>query len=194
MKAPLLAAAALACSACAATRFQLPMTSAQLAAHGSAAALVAYLGQPDASPGVCEAGSNGAGLANAPDLGPAMIAALRGGRVAPPVWGECVEALLPRLDGAKAADLLARTVRAEAELLDDAGLEEDPQVQAQLAVLHRLYLERPPAVAPPERILDRAIAELAPKLPEPRNLAQSHLGPLARRSMAGRSSEAMARS
>jgi hypothetical protein len=37
-----------------AQRFELPMTAAEAAAHGTGAALVAYLGQPDASASMCD--------------------------------------------------------------------------------------------------------------------------------------------
>jgi hypothetical protein len=113
---------AIACAACA-PRFQLPMTREDLAGHGSLPALLAYLGQPDASPAACEAG--GAGHPDPGEVGPVLVEALVAGKVAPGVFEPCAALLLARLDAAGAAALAGRVLRAEAVLLANEGPEGD---------------------------------------------------------------------
>lgn len=176
----LTALAAIACAACA-PRFQLPMTREELAGRDGLPALLAYLGQPDASPAACEAG--GAGLPGPGEVGQALVEALVAGKVAPGVFEPCAALLLSRLDAAGAAALAGRVLRAEAGLLADAGLGGEPAMQERLAALHRTYLGRPPA-ALPAQVADDALREVRERL------ASAGLAPLARRT-AGELAEAI---
>jgi hypothetical protein len=169
----------LACLACAGPSFQLPMTSAELAARPSAGALLAYLGQPDASAAAC-APERSAGVRAAPDAAklPALLVdGLRQARVAPGTWADCAEALLPALAPALAAELADRIVRAEDDLLAARDLERDPALQAQLAAAHRVTVGRPVG-APAPRALAEVVKALRPRL------AAGKLGPVASRTAA----------
>jgi hypothetical protein len=69
---------------CAAVSIPLPLTPAQLAGSGEGEALAVYLGQPDASPGVCDPRSPGP-HPGAPDAGArrALARAFGEGRIEP---------------------------------------------------------------------------------------------------------------
>src|SRR5512142_2197290 len=88
-------------AAACAHRVELPMTARDLGARPRVPELVAYLGQPDADPEVCDEG--GSGPTPGSDVGTALVDALRGGEVAPGSGGACLTLLLPRLDRAGAA-------------------------------------------------------------------------------------------
>ncbi len=154
--------------------FQLPMTSEELALYHSVNALVAYLGQPDANAAVCAPAKTSAALRNDRDLAQAMVAALREGKISPPVWGQCVAALLPSLDASNATQLVERILSSEADLLG-SQLETNPSLQAQLTVLHRTYVDRAPGVAASARVLDDVLSKLRPKV------TARQLGPIAQR-------------
>ncbi|HEX6839865.1 MAG TPA: hypothetical protein VF334_24990, partial [Polyangia bacterium] len=75
--------------------YALPMTAAELAADGSGDALVAYLGQRDASPTVCDLGAAGPHLAGLDDDDrAALVRGLVDGTIAPEPWRRCANALL----------------------------------------------------------------------------------------------------
>lgn len=126
---------------CAAPRAKLPMTASDLATDPGTAALIAYLGQPDADPEVCA--SKGARLHDAGDLASDLAAALVGGKVPPEAWGPCVALLLPRLDPPQAAGFADAIVRAAAAILADSRT--DPTTRSRrVETLARVYLERAP--------------------------------------------------
>ena len=152
--------------------FQFPMTSEELAQHNSVDALVAYLGQPDANAVVCAPEKAPPTLRNDGDLAPAMISALRQGKISPPVWGQCVAAMLPSMDNSHATQLLERIIRSEADLLE-WKLETNPPLQAQLTALHRTYMDRGPGIGASPRVLDDVLSKLRPKV------AAHQLGPFA---------------
>src|SRR5262249_40169452 len=124
---------------CAGQRFQLPMTSAQLAQHHSVSALIAYLGQPDANAAVCESGSATASARQNPDLPEEFIAGLRGDKSPPPVWGKCAASMLDWLDPSVGAELVERIARSEADLLGLRSVETNASQRAQLSVLHQTF-------------------------------------------------------
>jgi hypothetical protein len=158
------------------------MTREELAGHDGVPALLAYLGQPDASPAACEAG--GAAHPGPGEVGQALVEALLAGKVAPGVFEPCAALLLSRLDAPGAATLAGRVLRAEAGLLADAGLGGEPAMQERLAALHRTYLGRPPGAALPAGVADGALREVRERL------ASAGLAPLARRT-AGELAEAI---
>jgi hypothetical protein len=153
MRKHLLAAAA--AIACAAPGLRPPITAERLATAGGPDALVAYLGQRGADPGVCEAGS---GVLRAGEtVGRQLVTALREGSVPPEAWGTCADAVLRDGDAARSSDLLAWVLRAAADLVADDRIEEDAEVQARLAVLERTYSGRAAGVVLPTRRLEATL-------------------------------------
>src|SRR5579871_4211396 len=81
-----------------ARQFRLPMTAAEMAQHDSGDALVAYLGQRDASPAVCDLRAQGPHVSSvSPDVREALVSGLVDGKIDPGLWRRCVEAILGRL-------------------------------------------------------------------------------------------------
>lgn len=79
---------------CAAKRYPLPMTAAELSGYGQGAALAAYLSQPDASGSVCDLHARGPHLARLDDeTRNALDRGFREEKIAPRLWGQCVAAL-----------------------------------------------------------------------------------------------------
>src|SRR5215472_1190259 len=154
--------------------FQLPMTSEQLATHGSVAALIAYLGQPDANASVCESGTENTRLRQDRGLPEEFVAALRDGKIPPPVWGKCAASMLEWLDPSVSAELVERIARSEADLLGLKLLETTASLQAQLSALHRTFVERGAGISASSRVLDEGASKVQSKA------AANQLGPIAR--------------
>ncbi len=154
--------------------FQLPMTSDQLAVHRSVAALIAYLGQPDANASICESGTETAGLREDRGLPEDFVAALRDDKIPPPVWGKCAASMLEWLDPSVAVELVERIARSEVDLLGFRSLETNASLQAQLAALHRTFLERRAGISASDRVLDEVASKVRSKA------AGNQLGPTAR--------------
>lgn len=162
-------------SGCAA-HFPMPMTATDLARYRSGPALVAYLGQPDASPTVCDLRARSPHLPAVTDeVRASLFEGLVRGQVGPALWRRCVDALvkgLPRSEAPAVFDELARAYR---KLLTDSDLEENPSLSERLAALHRFYLERPTG-------LDADPEVIAPLFEELRSaLAKGKLGAVAAR-------------
>ena len=123
--------------------FPLPMTAAQFAQYNSGPALLAYLGQPDASPAVCDQNARGPHLSALDQEGrEELVGALVEGRVQPGLWRRCVNALVrsaPRADTAAFVDVVGRSYRA---LLKNSEFEKSPALQARLGVMQQFYIER----------------------------------------------------
>src|SRR5262249_18983057 len=154
--------------------FAMPMTASQLAQSPSGAALVAYLGQPDASATVCDLDAAGAHLTIADqDVRAALVDGLAAGRVEPPIWRSCVDAMLRPADRESAASLLDAIGRSYRKLLADSHFERDPAMQARVAAMHEVYLERTNGVAPHDRVMSELLADLRQALDKRR------LGPIA---------------
>ena len=167
MRRRLLAAAtsvALAACAPAPPTFPLPMTATDLVLHGTGAALVAFLGQPDASPTVCDPEARGPHLATLDERGvEAFVGALRDGRLPPETFRRCAERLLRT---PAAGPLLNRMGTLYRELLKSGTVDRDPTLEGRLDVLDALYAGRPQGTAlDPARLrawsaeLEQAVAE-----------------------------------
>ena len=76
-----------------AAELPLPMTAGELMARESGRALVAYLGQPDASPAVCDLRASGPHIqVFSPEVRGALVAGLVDGKINPALWRRCVDA------------------------------------------------------------------------------------------------------
>src|SRR5579863_4043938 len=85
----------LALAGCATESYRLPMTAEQLAYYNTGPALVAYLGQPDASPAVCDPRSQGPHLRSCTEkMSRALVDGLIEGKVDPGLWRRCVDVLV----------------------------------------------------------------------------------------------------
>jgi hypothetical protein len=169
---------------CAGPRFQLPMTSEELAGQPATAALVAYLGQPGASPGVCDPAEAPA-LRDGRDLAPALVDGLLRGPIAPDRWAACA-ALALAAPGPSRDDLALRILRAELALLTGGRRTVAPEEPwhggklheaaaplaelagddlAAAAALREAYAGRPPNAPVPRAELVSAAASLQARLP-----------------------------
>src|SRR6185295_7205425 len=75
--------------------FPLPMTANELVHYDSGPALIAYLGQPDASPMVCDLRAQGPHIpAFTPEIRLALVDGLVGGALTPELWRRCVDLAL----------------------------------------------------------------------------------------------------
>ena len=159
-----------------AQRFPLPMTAAECVAYRSGPALVAYLGQPDASPTVCDMHARGPHLAQLDDT---MLTSLAGaaadGGIAPNLWRRCTNALLRSAPTAAAATLLGDVGRVYRRLIKSRDVEKLPDIQDRLRVLNQLYIERKNGIDGAPEVLDGLFLELR------RALATHRLGPAAAR-------------
>ena len=170
---PLLLPVALVAGGCVPV-FPMPMTATQFAQANSGAALVAYLGQPDAGPSVCDLANRGPHLTlvNAETL-ELLGDGLREGRVKPELWRRCIEALLKGLQRPEAVglmDVMGTTYRA---LLRDGDFEQNPLLQKRLAVLHEMFLERPNGLSAHPALMDGWLSELD------QAIERERLGPIA---------------
>jgi hypothetical protein len=157
-----------------AQRFALPMTAADLAAYDSGPALVAYLGQPDASPTVCNLGANGPHLQTLDgDARHALVRGLADGAVPLESWRRCVGALVRSAPPAAVAALVDEIGRGYRTLIRRADFEKMPALQDRLRTLQRFYLERNNGYDGDPVVDARLFAELR------RALAAHRLGPTA---------------
>jgi hypothetical protein len=141
--------------------FTLPMTAAQFANHNTGPALVAYLGQPDATPTVCDVTAQGPHLTYVNQVVADSLAdGLRERHVEPKLWRRCLDNLLrsaPTAESALVMDALARSYR---KLMVDSDFEKSADMQARLAAMHDLYIERPTAVAAHPNVINPLFADL----------------------------------
>ncbi len=140
----LLAAVLLGVSGCAAqAELALPMTAAQAVREGSGAALVAYLGQPDANPAVCDTAGAGAHVsALAADARTALVDGLRTGKVPPALWRRCTNRLAKGLSADDSASLFDAMALAYRDLVTSSHPRHRPTTGGRLTALHQLYLDR----------------------------------------------------
>jgi len=128
---------------CASQRYALPMTGAELSRYSGSQALAVYLGQPNASPAVCDLRGNGPHVAPpGRDTRDELFAAFRDGRVPPEIFRRCVQALLSSGEPELATELLGQVGDAYDDLVHDSAVEKDPAAQARLEALHRIYLRQ----------------------------------------------------
>ena len=171
----LLAAVLLCVSGCAAqAELALPMTAAQAVREVSVAALVAYLGQPDANPAVCDPAGTGAHVPGLPaDARTTLVDGMRAGKVPPALGRRCINRLakgLPADDSASLFDAMALAYR---DMLTSSHLDTDPRLVERLTALHQLYLDRKPGLGGHPTVVLPLVASLH------QALAQRKLGPVA---------------
>jgi len=162
-------------AAACATGLPLPMTAAELVRYDSGPALVAYLGQPDASPAVCDPRARGPHVpAFTADIRRALIGGFVDGKIAAVPWRRCVEAALNGLPPDQVSSLVDDVMLSYRKLLKDSDLETDPAFAERVATIQRLYVDRPFG-------LDGHPTVLAPFLDDLRtSLATNKLGAVAR--------------
>ncbi|HLK92034.1 MAG TPA: hypothetical protein VKZ18_19235 [Polyangia bacterium] len=158
-----------------ATRFPLPMTAAELVRYDSGPALIAYLGQPDASTAVCDLRAQGPHVpAFTPDIRRALIDGLVDGKITAPLWRRCVEVALKGLPADQVPWMFDDVMRSYGKQLNDSDVETDPALADRVATMQRLYIDRRPD-------LDGHPTVLAPLFDELRGkLAKNKLGPVAK--------------
>jgi hypothetical protein len=121
-----------------------PVTAADVASLDSGGALVAYLGQRDANPVVCNSRSGGGHLSHFDQpKSEELVAGLHDGRVDPGLWRRCVEAAFDARSPADGVALLDAIGHGYLELATDSDLEKSPALQPRLAALQAVYIERP---------------------------------------------------
>jgi len=153
----------------------VPLTAGELARHRDGEALVAYLGQPDASAAVCDLGAAGPHLpALDAEATGALVRGLVEGRVPPPIWKECVAHLVRTSDREGAAALLDALAEAYPAMVGQADVELTALWRQRLAAAHQALVDRPAGVAPhaPD------VAKLRARL---RRTLDGHPGPVSRR-------------
>jgi hypothetical protein len=99
-------------------------------------------------------------VTRARDLGASLMDALQGGGVAPAVWADCVDRLLPALDAARASSLVDGVLLAELAFIRAPEIEADPALRARLAALHRIAVHREPGVPTGPEVRDAVSREL----------------------------------
>ncbi len=130
-------------ASCATESFRLPMTAQQLAFYNSGPALVAYLGQPDASPAVCDPRSQGPHLVGCTEkMSRALVDGLVEGKVDPGLWRRCVDALVGTASPDAAGAFIDAISRAYVKLLEDDRFEGSTPLQLRLNAMQELYLAR----------------------------------------------------
>ncbi|HEY2899187.1 MAG TPA: hypothetical protein VGL59_01330 [Polyangia bacterium] len=129
--------------------FPQPLTANQLAQYRSAPAVVAYLGQADASAAVCDLGSVGPHLVVVDqDLREALAGGLREGKIPPAVWRDCVTNIVRGRDHEGASSMLDAVSDTYRALLTDAHVETSASWQERLVAAHDVLANRPLGVNP----------------------------------------------
>ncbi len=175
MRIALLAAAI--SSSCAGTvHFDMPMTAASAVQYNTGAALVAYLGQPDASPDLCNVRGTGPHFeALTPDLRTAFVDGLHYGKIKPAIWRRCANTLLKSMPQDDAASLFDALFAAYHKMLVSSDSDTNPGLVDRVSTIQRLYLDRAPG-------LDAHATVLTPLLDSLRAaLAKNKLGHVATR-------------
>ncbi len=123
--------------------FTLPMTADQLLQLNSGPALVAYLGQPDANPSVCDLRARGPHLlAFSDEVHGALVDGFVKGRIEPVMWRRCVELVIKNMPPTQVASLFDELLRAYQSMVKSDHLQSDPAFAERVATIQRLYLER----------------------------------------------------
>ena len=159
-----------------AMQLPMPMTAEDLVRYPSGEALVAYLGQPDASANVCDLRAQGPHVVRVDDeVHKALVAGLVEAKIEPALWRRCVDAMLASGNAEQAAALIDASGRGYRKLITDDEFEKLPALQARLAALQKLYLERRNGLDGHPDVLGPMFADLR------KALAKAKLGPLATR-------------
>ena len=120
----------------------VPLTATALRQHWTGAALVTYLGQPDASAAVCDLPSPQPGVAASVTdfMTDHLVDALGDGTIPPPLWRACVDNMVRSADSASAVRLLDRVVAAYSRAFTMQRLEADASLQARVDAMEAVYL------------------------------------------------------
>ena len=154
--------------------FPHPMTAEDLVRLDSGAALVAYLGQPDASPAVCDARTSGPRLAHFDESTlRSLIDGLTAGRVDPGLWRRCVDGALDGASTEEAAMLVDAVGRGYRALIKDGDLETSPALQGRLTAMQTFYIERPNGLDGHPKVMGPIVADIG------KALDRHKLGPVA---------------
>jgi len=139
----------------------MPITATQVAESKHHRALVTYLGQRDASPTVCDLGSDGPHVA-AVDAGVrnALMDAFHEGSLTPSLWGDCVGRLVHSADRESARTLFDAVARAYKQALVDDSISRNASAEERLSTLQTLLLGRRGAAAPSDKVMNDLVAWL----------------------------------
>ncbi len=157
--------------------FPHPMTGQDLVRLDSGDALVAYLGQSDASPTVCDSQARGPHLRHFDgSMRTSLVRGLTDGQIDPALWGRCVDAAL---DGATPGDvalLLDAIGKGYRSTIESSVFEGSPPLQARLTAMQRVFVEGP------SRSDGHPNLVAQPMLDDVRKALDAHrLGPIAKR-------------
>src|ERR1700733_2166319 len=170
MRLPLLAIVLAGCG----PAFPLPMTAGQLVQYGTGAALVEYLGQPDASPEVCNVSARGPHLPGFPPaIRDALVDGFNSGAVPPAQFDKCVDTALKGIANDDAIALLDAVVTAYGKLFTSKPLADAPRAAARVEVAARLYLDRRAGLDAHAAVVKPVVDDLRDKL------AHQKLAPIA---------------
>ena len=123
------------------------MTAAELVRYDSGPALVAYLGQPDASPTVCDLRARGPHIsALTADMRGALIDGLVDGKIDAVLWRRCIEVALKGLAADQVPSVFDDVMLVYRKLLKDSDLQTDPALAERVATIQRLYVDRRPGL------------------------------------------------
>jgi hypothetical protein len=158
------------------TKFALPMTADQAVQYNSGPALVAYLGQPDASAGICDLESTSTAHLHGvtADERRALVDGFKDGAISPTVWKKCVKTLERELPPEDRATLVDALLGAYGSLLDK-DLETNPARVERMSTLHKLYLDRGVGVEAHPVAVAALLAEAKERI------AKGKLGPIGTR-------------
>jgi hypothetical protein len=156
--------------------FPHPMTAADVAHLDSGDALVAYLAQPDASPGVCNPKSRGPHLAQLErDTAAALVRGLDDGKIDLMLGQKCLERALENGSRAVGAAVIDAVGRGYQSVVTDRDLETSPTLQARLATYQAIYMERPSGQDGDPKMMGAIFADLR------RTLFRGNFGPVGAR-------------
>lgn len=145
--------------------FPKPMIGLDLARFDPGKALVAYLGQTDASPAVCDLDAKPPYLTHF-DQGVAtsLVEGLVLGHVNPELWRRCTDTVLDGASPEEAAVLLDAVAGGYQAVIEDRDLETSLALQLRATTLQKAYVERPTGVDPHPSQLASIVDELRRKV------------------------------
>lgn len=156
--------------------FPMPMTAAELATYDSGPALVAYLGQLDASPSVRDEHARGPHIgAPLEPMRKSFIAGLVLGKVPPTLWHQCASVIVRRATPDESSALIDEIGFAYKKLLKDSDLDKKPELQQRLDAMQQLYMDRKNGITGRPEVLGGLFDDLR------KALANHRLGPTATR-------------
>ncbi len=161
---------------CATAQLEMPMTAARAVQYNNGPALVAYLGQPDASPQLCDVQGTGPHLpAMTPELRKALVDGLHYGHIPPATFRRCANAVMKRFSAEDTASLFDALFDAYHKMLVAKDLDGNPSEVERLSTIQRMYLDRQPGRDPHPAVLTPLLADIRAAL------AKKQLGRIATR-------------